>query len=70
MSEARAAAEAPARVGFLGVGWIGRHRMEAMLATGAIEAAAFADPSAEMAEPAPSGPAASRSCWRSTSTAS
>lgn len=36
------------RVGFLGVGWIGRHRMEAMLATGAVEAAAVADPSAEM----------------------
>lgn len=35
------------RVGFLGTGWIGRHRMEAMLATGAIEAAAFADPSPE-----------------------
>jgi len=36
------------RVGFLGVGWIGRHRMEAMVATGAIEAAAVADPSPEM----------------------
>ena len=33
------------RVGFLGTGWIGRHRMAAMLATGAIEAAAIADPS-------------------------
>jgi predicted dehydrogenase len=40
------------RVGFLGVGWIGRHRMEAMLQTGAIEAAAIADPSAEMVEEA------------------
>src|SRR4051812_20804516 len=38
----------PARVGFLGVGWIGRHRMEAMLATGLVEAAAIADPSPEM----------------------
>ncbi|MDB5466233.1 MAG: gfo [Phenylobacterium sp.] len=37
------------RLGFLGVGWIGRHRMEAILATGAIEVAAIADPSAEMA---------------------
>lgn len=37
------------RVGFLGVGWIGRHRMEAMLNTGAVEAAAIADPSDEMA---------------------
>jgi predicted dehydrogenase len=35
------------RVGFLGVGWIGRNRMEAMLATGVIEAAAIADPSPE-----------------------
>ncbi|HEY6916102.1 MAG TPA: Gfo/Idh/MocA family oxidoreductase [Allosphingosinicella sp.] len=38
-----------ARVGFLGVGWIGRHRMEAMLATGAIDCVGIADPSAEMA---------------------
>lgn len=37
-----------AKVGFLGVGWIGRHRMEAMLATGLVEAVAIADPSAEM----------------------
>jgi predicted dehydrogenase len=37
------------RIGFLGVGWIGRHRMEAMLATGAVEAAAIAEPSDEMA---------------------
>lgn len=37
------------RVGFLGTGWIGRHRMAAMLATGAIEAAAICDPSAECA---------------------
>ncbi|HWH18649.1 MAG TPA: Gfo/Idh/MocA family oxidoreductase [Allosphingosinicella sp.] len=36
-------------VGFLGVGWIGRHRMEAMIGTGAIEVAAIADPSAECA---------------------
>ena len=35
------------RVGFIGTGWIGRHRMEAMLATGAIEAAAVCDPSPE-----------------------
>ena len=37
------------RVGFLGVGWIGRHRMAAMLETGAVEAAAIADPSPECA---------------------
>ena len=36
------------RLGFLGVGWIGRHRMEAMLATGVVEAAAVSDPSPEM----------------------
>jgi len=37
------------RIGFLGVGWIGRHRMAAMIGTGAIEVAAVADPSDEMA---------------------
>ncbi|HLL59883.1 MAG TPA: Gfo/Idh/MocA family oxidoreductase [Allosphingosinicella sp.] len=37
------------RLGFLGVGWIGRHRMEKMLETGGIEVAAIADPSPEMA---------------------
>ncbi len=37
------------RIGFLGTGWIGRHRMDAMVATGAIEPAAFADPSPECA---------------------
>lgn len=31
------------RLGFLGLGWIGRKRMEAMLATGRIEVAALAD---------------------------
>jgi predicted dehydrogenase len=36
------------RIGFLGLGWIGRHRMEAILATGAVEAAAIADPSPKM----------------------
>ncbi len=35
------------RVGFLGTGWIGRHRMEAILATGKVEAAAICDPSAD-----------------------
>lgn len=37
------------RIAFLGTGWIGRHRMAAMLATGAVEAVGFADPSPEMA---------------------
>jgi predicted dehydrogenase len=35
------------RLGFLGVGWIGRNRMEAMLATGKSEAAAICDPDSE-----------------------
>ena len=37
------------RLGFLGTGWIGRHRMEAMLATGAVEAAGIAEPESEAA---------------------
>lgn len=37
------------RIGFLGTGWIGRHRMEAMLASGAVEAIAISDPSADCA---------------------
>jgi predicted dehydrogenase len=40
------------RIGFLGVGWIGRHRMQAMIETGAIEVAAIADPSPEMVQEA------------------
>jgi predicted dehydrogenase len=49
------------RVGFLGTGWIGRHRMQAMLATGAVEAVAYADPSDEMAaEAAQLAPTAER----------
>ena len=35
------------RVGFLGTGWIGRHRMQAIVETGAIEVAGLADPSPE-----------------------
>ncbi|SEM57669.1 Predicted dehydrogenase [Sphingomonas gellani] len=37
------------RLGFLGVGWIGRNRMEAMLATGRVEAAAIVEPNDDMA---------------------
>jgi predicted dehydrogenase len=37
------------RLGFLGVGWIGRHRMQAILDTGAVDVTAIADPSPEMA---------------------
>lgn len=36
------------RIGFLGVGWIGQHRMSAMLKTGLVEAVAIADPASEM----------------------
>ncbi|OWV80717.1 oxidoreductase [Rhizobium sp. R634] len=39
----------PLRLGFLGVGWIGRHRMKAILDSGLAQAAAVADPSPEMA---------------------
>ncbi len=35
------------RLGFLGVGWIGRARMHAVTATGAAQAAVIADPSAD-----------------------
>jgi predicted dehydrogenase len=38
----------PLRLGFLGVGWIGRHRMKAILDTNLAQAVAIADPSAEM----------------------
>jgi predicted dehydrogenase len=37
------------RVGFLGTGWIGRHRLEAMIATRAIDVAAVCDPMPECA---------------------
>ena len=40
--------DARPRIGFLGTGWIGRHRMAAMLADGAVEAVGVSDPSAEM----------------------
>jgi predicted dehydrogenase len=40
------------RIGFLGVGWIGRHRMQAILDTQTITAAGIAEPSAEMAREA------------------
>ena len=40
------------RLGFVGVGWIGRNRMEAMLATGSAEAIAICDPNPDMAQDA------------------
>ena len=36
------------RVGFLGTGWIGRHRMEAIVEAGTVEVAGIADPSPDM----------------------
>jgi predicted dehydrogenase len=42
------------RVGFIGTGWIGRHRMEAMLATGEINAIAICDAARECADGAAS----------------
>ncbi len=36
------------RLGFLGVGWIGRHRMKAILDTGLAQAVALSDPSPDM----------------------
>ncbi|WP_011582102.1 MULTISPECIES: Gfo/Idh/MocA family protein [Chelativorans] len=47
------------RLGFLGVGWIGRHRMKALLDSGVAEAVAVADPSEEcLAEARKIAPAA------------
>ncbi|KKB12545.1 oxidoreductase [Devosia geojensis] len=54
IAEDRRLAPAPPlpRIGFLGVGWIGRHRMKALIDAGLVEATAIADPSHEMAEEA------------------
>lgn len=41
--------KAKPRVGFLGVGWIGRSRMEAIIETGAVDVVGIAEPSSEMA---------------------
>lgn len=40
------------RLGFVGLGWIGRHRMEAIAATGLTDIIAFADPSDSAVEEA------------------
>lgn len=49
-AQAASAPVRPLRLGFLGVGWIGRSRMEAVLASGLAEATAVCDPSAQMTE--------------------
>ena len=46
------AAQKPPRLGFLGTGWIGRHRMQAILAETEATAVAIADPSPDMAQEA------------------
>ena len=49
------------RLGFLGVGWIGRHRMQALLESGLAEAIALADPAADCLDAAAQlAPAAAR----------
>lgn len=50
-STAMAKATRP-RVGFVGVGWIGRHRMEAMARTGRVDVVAVADPVGELTDQA------------------
>lgn len=47
--ETHATAAARPRLGFLGVGWIGRHRMQAIIEADVAEVAGIAEPSAEMA---------------------
>ncbi|WP_377298088.1 Gfo/Idh/MocA family protein [Rhizobium sp. SGZ-381] len=42
----------PLRLGFLGTGWIGRHRMQKILETGVAEAVVVSDPSEDMAREA------------------
>ena len=45
----------PPRLGFLGVGWIGRHRMQAIADAGVAEVAALADTSPEVLDAAAEG---------------
>jgi predicted dehydrogenase len=47
--EAKARGAPPPRLGFLGVGWIGRHRLEAVAESGLATVAAIADASPELA---------------------
>ena len=50
------------RLGFLGVGWIGRHRLEAVARAGVAEIAAIADPSPECREAAAALAPAATAC--------
>jgi predicted dehydrogenase len=49
MDKLQATSLARPRLGFLGLGWIGRHRMEAILAADAVEVAAIVEPYPDMA---------------------
>lgn len=51
MAKPQAAPDRP-RIGFLGLGWIGRHRMQAMAEAGGIEIVALADPDTSSVEAA------------------
>lgn len=53
---------APPRLGFLGTGWIGRNRLEAVARDGAAEVAAYADPSPECAALAAAAAPGARAC--------
>src|SRR5947209_3500849 len=48
----REKATAPLRIGFSGAGWIGRHRMKAMIETGHCKVVAVAEPDAASARAA------------------
>ena len=50
--QTRLAGSGRPRLGFLGVGWIGRHRLEAIAQAGVAEIAAIADPSQDLVEKA------------------
>lgn len=52
----------PLRLGFLGVGWIGQHRLKKLLHSGLIEAVAIADPVRAAAEQAQGLAAGARLC--------
>lgn len=52
MTVACAPSEEKPRIGFLGVGWIGLDRMKALAASGLVDVAAIADPSAAMLDAA------------------
>jgi len=52
IAPSREKATAPLRIGFAGVGWIGRHRLKAMIETGNCEVGGLAEPDAASARAA------------------